>query len=187
MSLVDDSGTSLGHATVSETEQLIKIINDAYAVENGSTGIAFKKAGVSRLQSEDAIKGFQRDVVEGRVLVLRKQSDIDNGDVREGVDIVGCIVYTHKSEENCVFFGPFAVKPEYKGHGYGTLLLEELERMTKEDIGAKQLKLYVVNHREDLIKLYSTKFKFVECGTAQYEDEGVLTRKCHFVTMEKPV
>ncbi len=187
MALATKPGVILGRAVPAETDKLVEIINDAYSVEIGTTTVAFKKPGVLRLRSEGAIKEFQQNVVEGKVLVLRNDDDYGEEVVhQERGEVVACLVYEHRKEEECVFFGPFAVKPESKGRGYGTLLLNELERMAREDFKAKWLKLYVVNHRSELISLYSKK-NFVECGTAEYPAPESLTRESHFVIMKKPL
>lgn len=168
------TGVTIGHAESADTAQLVKIVNDAYEVEVGDSGVAFKKDGVMRLRSEAAIEEFARSVSSERCLV-----------VRDGQEILACLVYEVNKEDSSVFFGPFAAK--YKGKGHGMLLYKEFERKAKEDLEVKQISLYVVNHRTELIQLY-TKLGFVEQETtAVYPSPELCSRPSYFVIMNKQI
>ena len=62
-----------------------------------------------------------------------------------------------KDEEN---FQPFmglvviGVKNKYHGMGYGSVLLQEFERLAGEDGGIKRIQLSVKTHNEKAIKSY---------------------------------
>lgn len=172
---MQDNSLTIGHAKSIETEELVKLINDAYTVEIGDTGVAFKKDGVNRFRSPAAIEEFGKSVSSDRCLLLR-----------DGQEILACLVYEVNEEDDggcSVFFGPFAAKT--KGKGHGMLLYEEFQRMAKEVLMAKAIKLYVVNHRTELIQLYSKLGFVVEENTANYPNPEVLSRPSHFIIMKK--
>ncbi|QES51510.1 GNAT family N-acetyltransferase [Streptomyces venezuelae] len=70
---------------------------------------------------------------------------------REG-ELVACCQLEHRGDH--VYFGMFAVRPGLQGAGLGKEILAEAERRAGEDWGAKEMRMTVINVREELIAYY---------------------------------
>ena len=154
---------------------LFEIINDAYKVEIGDSGVAFKS--MPRMVSIDRIT--ESDFCDQKGVLKMCTSDESQGTAGE---VMGCIFYEIK--EDSVYFGPFAVSPQHAGKGIGKTLLRAVI-----DIGKKHelqwCELYCVNHRSDLINI-SSKWGFEVFGdNVPYPVPDRLTRPSHFVRMRK--
>lgn len=82
-----------------------------------------------------------------------------------------------------MYFGPFAVAPRYKGQGYGRILLDEVERLSRQK-GLTEIEISVVNHRSDLFPMYE-KLGYEYCGECPYPKPEILTRPAHFIIMRR--
>ena len=112
---------------------------------------------------------------EGRIICV---CDGDKG------SIVGAACW-EITEQNGLYFGPYAVHPTVQGRGVGKILLNELHRIAKER-QLTQLEIKVVNHRTDLIPWYeSMGYEFT--GTTEWPTShlDILTRPSHFLNMIK--
>jgi len=61
---------------------------------------------------------------------------ITNADASPG-RLEGVIFFEYQPEKQSVYFGPFAVRPECNGRGYGKLLIKEMELQAKLLFGAQ--------------------------------------------------
>ncbi|WP_405706952.1 GNAT family N-acetyltransferase [Streptomyces xanthophaeus] len=66
--------------------------------------------------------------------------------------IVACCQLEHRGDH--VYFGMFAVRPGLQGGGLGKQILAEAERRAGEVWGAEEMRMTVVNVREELIAYY---------------------------------
>ncbi|MEU9148350.1 GNAT family N-acetyltransferase [Streptomyces sp. NPDC048349] len=66
--------------------------------------------------------------------------------------IVACCQLEHRGDH--VYFGMFAVRPGLQGAGLGKEILAEAERRARDTWGAKEMRMTVVNVREELIAYY---------------------------------
>ncbi len=57
-------------------------------------------------------------------------------------------------DEGAAYFGMFSVKPGLQGSGVGRGVLEEAERIAREEWGATSLELTVIHVRDELIEWY---------------------------------
>jgi ribosomal protein S18 acetylase RimI-like enzyme len=168
-----ENGLSVQRAHLDELLSCVSIINEAYEVECGSSGVSFKKEGVNRFNNPEAITEFKQSIIDEHVLTLKDQTT---------QELLGVVSY--EIRDTTLFFGPYATK--YRGKGLGMVLYRELERMAQHDLKMEKMALVVVNHRTELISMYgSTKFGFVVVGEAPYPNTAYLTRDCHFIKMEK--
>ncbi len=155
------------------------MINEAYAVEYGNDGIAFKKTN-RLLHPTDS--GLLEAYREDRVI---KAVDTDGFTV--GVIVWEIITKDDTNEvgSQSIYFGPFAVHPLHQGKGVGKLLLEEVYSIARIR-GISFVDISVVNHRSDLFPVY-TKLGFVTTGLMDFVDTERLSRPCHFVLMRKQI
>ncbi len=76
------------------------------------------------------------------------------------------------------------MRPEVRGRGYGRLLIEAMETRAKL-AGMKMTQFVVVNHRTELLAMY-TKMGFQRLPEIlPYPEPDILTRPSHFVQFEK--
>ncbi|MDJ0381167.1 GNAT family N-acetyltransferase [Streptomyces sp. G-G2] len=70
---------------------------------------------------------------------------------RDGA-LVACCHLQHRGDH--AYFGMFAVRPELQGAGLGKEIMAEAERRVREQWGATEMHMTVVNVREELIAYY---------------------------------
>jgi ribosomal protein S18 acetylase RimI-like enzyme len=68
-----------------------------------------------------------------------------------GVPVACCQLERH---DGYVYFGMFAVDPARQGGGLGRAVLEEAERVARDEWGAGELRMTVIVQREELIAWY---------------------------------
>ncbi|MCY0936376.1 GNAT family N-acetyltransferase [Streptomyces sp. H34-S4] len=66
--------------------------------------------------------------------------------------IVSCCHLEHRGDH--VYFGMFAVRPGQQGGGLGKAVMAEAERRAREQWAAKEMRMTVINVREELIAFY---------------------------------
>lgn len=69
-----------------------------------------------------------------------------------GGELVSCCHLEHRGDH--VYFGMFAVRPGLQGGGLGKEVMAEAERRAREQWEAKEMRMTVVNVREELIAFY---------------------------------
>lgn len=161
---------SIEPATEGDLMTLFEIINDAYSVETGDSGVAFKRTP----RFLEPHGELQPAILSGRVL---KAVDKATG------AILGCISYQIK--EDAVFFGPFAVIASAQGRGVGRQLMAAIDAIGKSH-GCSVVEINVINLRTDIYPMYQ-KLGFKEVGVVTYPFPETLTRPCHLVTMRRPL
>ncbi|MFF7299967.1 GNAT family N-acetyltransferase [Streptomyces sp. NPDC090085] len=72
--------------------------------------------------------------------------------VERSGEVVACCQLEHRGDH--VYFGMFAVRPGLQGGGLGKEILAEAERRARETWGAAEMRMTVVNVREELIAYY---------------------------------
>ncbi|MFJ6718103.1 GNAT family N-acetyltransferase [Streptomyces sp. NPDC091259] len=81
------------------------------------------------------------DAADGVLLVVERAGEL-----------VACCQLEHRGDH--AYFGMFAVRPGLQGGGLGKEVLAEAERRAREQWGAKEMRMTVVNVREELIAYY---------------------------------
>lgn len=152
-------------ATADDVAPLVVLINDAYEVETGDSGVAFKKT--KRIVHDDEVA---RPIVEGRVIVAATASG----------EVLGTIFFElYEARPAIIGFGPFAVSPEAQGKGVGRALLAAVEAEGKAR-GCTAIQLETVHHRTDLEPIYR-RMGFVPIGEEPFTHLERITRPCHFI------
>lgn len=162
-------------AESSDVPTLFDLINLAYQVETGDSGVAFKKT--DRLLDTSELAPH---VAAGRTL---KALGADGA-------IAGCICFEEVvhgagagagAEERHMHFGPFAVAVSAQGRGVGRALLEALYAHARAR-GIRYVDIEVVNHRTDILPLYA-KMGYVPFGEGDFPAPERLSRPSSFVMM----
>ena len=165
-----------------DRDAIVSLVNRAYRVEFGNTGVSFKNG--DRFDTPAKADGVlsRADAVIVGVL-----------DDNAGGAIASVAVLRHEAsddDERVVELGPLAVDPELQGRGLGRSALDEAKRVARDELGATQLGIGVVNHRTDLTKFYANA-GFVQHGEtrdfAELGDASELTRPSHFIFHRCPL
>ena len=142
------------------------ITNKAYAIESGSTGIAFKST--PRYQN---ITEIQMNLKYFQVLLLNNK-------------IIGSV--KAQCNEKIVEIGSLAIDPDYQGKGYGSKLLAHVESL------APVSRLGCVSARTDLLPFYAKRGykevhrQFVSDLIASEPDLAFVTRgNLELITLQK--
>lgn len=67
--------------------------------------------------------------------------------------IVGCCQLEHRGEKGA-YIGLFAVMPGLQGAGIGRAVVNEAERIARNEFGAREMRMSVIRQRTDLISWY---------------------------------
>eukprot|EP01035_Chromulina_nebulosa_P062193 gene62193-85053_t len=140
------------NARLEDADEVMSLVNEAYLVELGDSGVACKNA----LRLLDALEpSIQTAYSEGRAIkCLSKQSD--------GSTVLAGFIAWEVIGDGVISFGPFAVRKEFNGKGLGKALVSKVE-----DIGRQkkmtQIDIFILNHRADLFPLYE-KWGFSNTG-----------------------
>jgi GNAT superfamily N-acetyltransferase len=120
-------------ATRADAQRVFDLVNDAYLIETGDTGVAFKKTN-----RFIAIDEAHRCIDNGLVLA------VDNAD-----NFLACACVTRDPERPTVAdLGPLAVDRKLQGRGLGPRLIAEVViPRARDELGCTTLEITVVNHR----------------------------------------
>jgi GNAT superfamily N-acetyltransferase len=154
-------------ATAEDVPTLINLINAAYEVESGDSGIAFKRT--ERIVRDEEVSA---PVAEGRVRVCMANDG----------SVLGTIIFKLEGAHS-IGFGPFAVAPAAQRKGVGKALLGAVEAEGRAR-GCRWVQLEIVNHRSDLVDYYRS-LNFVPVAEAPFVDVERLTRPCNFIVFRK--
>jgi GNAT superfamily N-acetyltransferase len=156
----------LRFATLRDTSDLARIINDAFIVE------AFFKIG-DRTSAEE-IAALMND--GGEFLVL------DGPEPGAGT-ISGCVYVKCTSDR--AYFGMLSIAPACQHQGLGRRLIEAAEQRARER-GCRIMDIHIVNLREELPPYYR-RFGYTETGVLPFSDPDRASRPCFFIVMSKPL
>lgn len=125
-------------ANFEDADKLNYLVNSAYRGDSSRSGWT----------TEADLLGGQRVDPEGiRDMIRNDRIEI----ALEGDEILGCIYI--KRIQDFVYFGMLTVNPALQNKGTGKLLLNHLEKLTK-DWGYKKIRMTVINSRKELIAFY---------------------------------
>ncbi len=130
-------------ATERDIPRIVALVQSAYRGESSRTGWTTEA---------DLLDGQRTDADEVRSL-------LDRGDGRSLVLLAergGALVASCHLEDrgSHAYFGMFAVDPGAQGSGLGRRVLEEAERIARDDWGMSEQRMTVIHLREDLIAWY---------------------------------
>ena len=133
-------------ATVADVPALLALVTSAYRGEASRAGWTTEA---------DLLDGPRTDAAEittivtapdGLVLVAEEPGPA-------GPRIVACCQLERHGDAG--YFGMFAVRPTLQTGGFGSALLAEAERHTRQVWGGRRLEMYVIAQRAELIAWYA--------------------------------
>eukprot|EP00698_Gefionella_okellyi_P006088 TRINITY_DN15551_c0_g1_i1.p1 TRINITY_DN15551_c0_g1~~TRINITY_DN15551_c0_g1_i1.p1 ORF type:complete len:204 (-),score=32.83 TRINITY_DN15551_c0_g1_i1:109-690(-) len=161
-------------ASNKDNDVLFELVNEAYKVEDGDTGVGFKKT--NRFIDHSEINAYLPCDQEHAILVALRRA----AQPQRVID--GCI-FIEKARKNVAMFGPLAVSPAAQGAGLGSFLIGMAEQWACEH-ECPVMEIFVVNHRTDLIPYYSNR-GYKQIRTEPFIDPDRLARDAHFLVFRK--
>jgi predicted N-acetyltransferase YhbS len=173
-------------AIPADVDVIFRVVCDAYAIELGNTGQAFKSANRFLSIADAAEVVPYTDVLcrsseDGEVVGCVSVQVFDAGSVD---DIANPELFAYGRERGWKYgsLGPLAISPALQGTGVGSLLLRLAEEKAKTS-GVQVMELSVVNWRSDLRPFYEKRgYEFHH--SVEFVSPHV-TRKSWFNVMRK--
>ncbi|WP_368561808.1 GNAT family N-acetyltransferase [Pseudoxanthomonas sp. UTMC 1351] len=166
-------------ATLADIPALVELVTSAYRGETSKQGWTTEA---------DILEGQRIDPEVLRQDIERPQSRIVIAE-RDG-KMLAC---AHIAEENGAgYFGMFSVRPDQQGSGLGKTMINEVERIVRDEWRLPAMRMTVIDIREELIAFYERR-GYVRTGIKKpfpYGDErfGIPKRDdLRFEILEKPL
>ncbi|MFF3672786.1 GNAT family N-acetyltransferase [Streptomyces sp. NPDC002120] len=141
MSTAQSAALSFRSAVEADIPELVVLVESAYRGDASRAGWTTEA---------DYLDG-QRTDPDGVRAVIESPDSVLLVVERTG-ELVACCQLEHRGDH--AYFGMFAVRPGLQGAGLGKEILAEAERRARETWGAKEMRMTVVNVREELIAYY---------------------------------
>ncbi|MEV0415656.1 GNAT family N-acetyltransferase [Streptomyces sp. NPDC050448] len=141
MSTAHPTALSFRSAAEADVPEVVALVESAYRGEASRGGWTTEA---------DFLDG-QRTDPEGVRAIIDSADSVLLVVERAGA-LVACCQLEHRGDH--VYFGMFAVRPGLQGGGLGKEILAEAERRARETWDAKEMRMTVVNVREELIAYY---------------------------------
>jgi predicted N-acetyltransferase YhbS len=174
----------LAAASTADADEIFEVINAAYSLEIGNDGIAFKNENIHRLMHplEDSIRSSYES---GKV--IKAVLNCDGTQKVVGVIVWDIIdVQINGEQTKSMYFGPFAIRPDYQKRGIGGILLTEIDRIARMNC-ISYVDINVINHRSDLLPMYA-KLGYEDTGTtSDYPFRERLSRDSHFINLRRKI
>ncbi|WP_064746628.1 GNAT family N-acetyltransferase [Lysobacter firmicutimachus] len=134
------------HATVADTDAIVALVESAYRGDASRVGWTTEA---------DFLDGRRTGADEIHAFLAKPDSVILLGE-REGAEgAIELLACAHVAvEDGAGYFGMFSVKPTLQGGGIGKRMIEESERIAREDWKLPAMRMTVINVREELIQFY---------------------------------
>lgn len=132
---------SFRDATLADVDAIVPLVTSAYRGESSRAGWTTEA---------DFLDGNRIDPEVLRADIARPRSRVVLAE-REGA-LLACAHVAE--EEGHGYFGMFAVVPGLQGGGIGKRLLAECERIAREDWGLGDMRMTVIDLRDELIAFY---------------------------------
>ncbi|MFJ3974324.1 GNAT family N-acetyltransferase [Streptomyces sp. NPDC090021] len=141
MSTAQPAALSFRSAVEADVPELVALVESAYRGDASRAGWTTEA---------DYLDG-QRTDVDGVRAVIDSRDGVLLVVERAG-ELVACCHIEHRGDH--AYFGMFAVRPGLQGAGLGKEILAEAERRARDTWGAGEMRMTVVNVREELIAYY---------------------------------
>lgn len=144
-------------ATDADVDAVVALVQSAYRGEASRAGWTTE---VDLIDGQRTDAGLVRETLardDARILL----ADLEGED---GARLVACAeIADYTGEGGGGYFGMFAVEPTLQGRGIGGAVLDEIERVCRDERGDDRLVLVVISLRSEMIDLY-TRRGFVPTG-----------------------
>lgn len=140
------------YAQLSDISAIVHLVESAYRGDASRAGWT-TEADFLQGQRIDA-QSVQADIENpDSLIVLAHYSAASNPSTTSGTDDILACCHLQKKQSAC-YFGMFSVKPEQQGTGIGKLLIQEAERISKQEWHCTLMEMTVIDIRDELIDFY---------------------------------
>lgn len=141
MPSADSQALTFRSAVETDVPALVELVESAYRGESSRAGWTTEADFLDgqRTDADDVARIVAHP--DGVLLVVERAGEL-----------VSCCHLEHRGDH--VYFGMFAVRPGLQGGGLGKEVMAEAERRAREQWAAKEMRMTVVNVREELIAYY---------------------------------
>ena len=130
------------HAGAGDIPAVVALVTSAYRGDASRAGWTTEA---------DLLDGARIDAQRVSDDIAREQSHILLGEA-DG-RLLAC---AHVAvEDGTGYFGMFSVRPDSQGHGIGKRMLDEAERIAREELGVPSMRMTVIDVRDELIDYYA--------------------------------
>ncbi|KZV92432.1 GNAT family protein [Exidia glandulosa HHB12029] len=164
-------------ATPEDIDTIVALVTSAYRGESSRAGWTNEADLVAGIRITPAMVRADMERERSSIILLERDGQL--------------IACGHVADEDGAgYLGMFSVQPGLQGGGIGKLVLAEAERIVRDELGLKIMRMTVVDVREELIQFYERR-GYARTGKFKpfpYDDErfGVPLRPdLKFVVMEK--
>ncbi|MFE6906188.1 GNAT family N-acetyltransferase [Streptomyces erythrochromogenes] len=141
MSTAQPAALSFRSAVEADVPELVALVESAYRGDASRAGWTTEADYLDGQRTDpDGVRAVI-DSEDGVLLVVERSGEL-----------VACCHIEHRGDH--AYFGMFAVRPGLQGGGLGKEILAEAERRAGETWGAREMRMTVVNVREELIAYY---------------------------------
>lgn len=141
MSTAQPAALSFRNALEADVPELVALVESAYRGDASRAGWTTEADYLDGQRTDpDAVRAVI-DSRDGVLLVVERAGEL-----------VACCHIEHRGDH--AYFGMFAVRPGLQGAGLGKEILAEAERRARDTWGAREMRMTVVNVREELIAYY---------------------------------
>jgi ribosomal protein S18 acetylase RimI-like enzyme len=139
----DDDLLEFQDAVPADVAAIVALVTSAYRGEQSKAGWTTEAdlIGGQRTDPEAVLEAISRP--GSRMRLARAPSG----------DLVGCCQLERKVDRVC-YFGMFAVSPVLQARGVGRRILDDAERVAREEWSAGTMEMTVITQRRDLIDWY---------------------------------
>ncbi|MEU9302463.1 GNAT family N-acetyltransferase [Streptomyces sp. NPDC048269] len=141
MSTANPAALSFRSAVEADVTELVALVESAYRGDASRGGWTTEA---------DYLEGQRTDADGVRQIIEAPDSTLVV--VERAGELVACCQLEHRGDH--AYFGMFAVRPGLQGAGLGKEILAEAEHRARDTWGAKEMRMTVVNVREELIAYY---------------------------------
>ncbi|MFB6807173.1 GNAT family N-acetyltransferase [Streptomyces sp. NPDC056387] len=141
MSTAHAAALNFRSAVEADVPDLVELVESAYRGDASRAGWTTEADYLDGQRTDpDGVRAII-DSADGVLLVVERAGAL-----------VACCQLEHRGDH--AYFGMFAVRPGLQGAGLGKEILAEAERRARETWDAKEMRMTVVNVREELIAYY---------------------------------
>ncbi|MEU6399923.1 GNAT family N-acetyltransferase [Streptomyces cinnamoneus] len=141
MSTAQPAALSFRSAVEADVPELVVLVESAYRGDASRAGWTTEADYLDGQRTDpDGVRAVI-DSPDGVLLVVERAGEL-----------VACCHIEHRGDH--AYFGMFAVRPGLQGGGLGKEILAEAERRARDTWGADEMRMTVVNVREELIACY---------------------------------
>ena len=142
-------------ASLDDVPAIVALVESAYRGEASRAGWTTEADLLRGQRTDDA---EVRALVSGentRFVLVEERGSATDGDVeaRDAGALLGCVLL--KDEGACAYVGMFSVRPTMQARGLGRALLEEAERIARDELRRDVVRMTVIAQRNELIAWYA--------------------------------